>query len=36
MPLAERTAEVVWDGSLARGSGALSSGSGALGGLPVT
>ena len=27
---------MVWDGSLARGSGALSSGSGALGGLPVT
>ncbi len=36
MPIAERTASVVWDGSLARGSGTLDSGSGALAGLPVT
>lgn len=36
MPIAERTASVVWDGSLARGSGTLESGSGALLGLPVT
>lgn len=36
MPIAERTAAVVWDGSLARGSGTLDSGSGALAQLPVT
>jgi osmotically inducible protein OsmC len=36
VPIAERTASVVWDGSLARGSGSLDSGSGALLGLPVT
>lgn len=36
MPIAERTASVIWDGSLARGSGTLESGSGALTGLPVT
>jgi lipoyl-dependent peroxiredoxin len=35
MPIALRNAEVVWDGTLAGGSGALSSGSGALE-LPVT
>jgi lipoyl-dependent peroxiredoxin len=35
MPIALRNAEVVWDGTLAGGSGALSSGSGALD-LPVT
>ena len=35
MPIAQRNAEVVWDGTLAGGSGALSSGSGALE-LPVT
>ena len=35
MPIALRNAEVVWDGTLAGGAGALSSGSGALG-LPVT
>jgi osmotically inducible protein OsmC len=29
MPIAEREAEVVWEGTLARGSGSLSSGSGA-------
>ena len=36
MPIATRTAEVTWDGSLARGTGALASGSGALNELPVT
>ena len=36
MPIAERTASVVWQGSLARGGGTLESGSGALRGLPVT
>jgi lipoyl-dependent peroxiredoxin len=36
MPIAERTAEVVWDGSLVRGTGTVESGSGALTGLPVT
>jgi lipoyl-dependent peroxiredoxin len=35
MAIAQRTAEVVWDGTLARGAGALSAGSGALE-LPVT
>jgi osmotically inducible protein OsmC len=35
MPIASRNAEVIWDGTLAGGAGALSSGSGALG-LPVT
>ena len=36
MPIATRNAEVTWDGSLARGSGVLSSGSHALQNLPVT
>lgn len=36
MPIAERDAEVVWQGTLARGSGRISSGSGALDSLPVT
>ena len=36
MSIAERTASVVWDGSLARGGGGLASGSGAFLGLPVT
>jgi lipoyl-dependent peroxiredoxin len=36
MPIATREAEVVWEGSLARGTGTLSSGSGALGELLVT
>jgi osmotically inducible protein OsmC len=36
MTIATRTAEVTWDGSLARGTGALASGSGALNELPVT
>ena len=36
MPIAERTAEVIWDGSLAGGHGHSESGSGALTGLPVT
>jgi osmotically inducible protein OsmC len=36
MPIAERTASVVWEGSLARGSGTLASGSGAFAQLPVT
>ena len=35
MPIAVRQAQVVWDGTLARGTGAVSSGSGALD-LPVT
>ena len=36
MPIATRSAGVPWDGSLARGSGVLSSGSHALQDLPVT
>src|SRR5690242_15126758 len=36
MPMATRNAEVTWDGSLARGSGVLSSGSHALENFPVT
>jgi lipoyl-dependent peroxiredoxin len=36
MPIATRSAEVTWDGSLARGRGVLSSGSHALQDLPVT
>jgi lipoyl-dependent peroxiredoxin len=36
MSIAQREAEVVWDGSLARGTGTLDSGSGALDGLAVT
>lgn len=36
MLIAERQAEVVWEGTLACGKGALSSGSGALDGLAVT
>ena len=36
MPIATRNAEVTWDGSLARGSGTLSSGSHELLDLPVT
>lgn len=36
MPIATRTAKVEWDGSLAHGSGVLSSGSHALQALPVT
>ena len=36
MPIATRSAEVQWDGPLARGSGVLSSGSNALQDLPVT
>jgi osmotically inducible protein OsmC len=36
MSIAERTGSVVWEGSLARGSGTLDSGSGALAELPVT
>jgi osmotically inducible protein OsmC len=36
MPLARREAEILWEGSLARGAGTLTSGSGALGQLPVT
>jgi lipoyl-dependent peroxiredoxin len=35
MPIAVRQAQVVWDGTLARGTGSVSSGSGALD-LPVT
>jgi osmotically inducible protein OsmC len=36
MPLARREAETLWEGSLARGAGKLTSGSGALDQLPVT
>ena len=36
MPLARRKAEILWEGSLARGAGTLTSGSGALDQLPVT
>jgi osmotically inducible protein OsmC len=36
MAVAHREAEVVWEGTLARGTGSLTSGSGALDGLPVT
>jgi osmotically inducible protein OsmC len=36
MAMAEREAEVVWEGKLARGAGTLSSGSNALDGLVVT
>ena len=36
MAIAERTASVVWDGTLAHGNGTLESGSGALAPLPVT
>jgi osmotically inducible protein OsmC len=36
MAIAQREAEVVWEGTLARGSGSLTSGSGALDGFPVT
>jgi osmotically inducible protein OsmC len=36
MMIAQRTAQTVWEGSLAEGSGAVSSGSGALDGLDVT
>jgi osmotically inducible protein OsmC len=36
MPLARREAEILWEGSLARGAGTLTSGSGALDQLPVT
>ena len=36
MPIAERSAQTTWKGSLANGAGTLTSGSGALGELPVT
>jgi osmotically inducible protein OsmC len=36
MAIAERTAQVIWEGSLARGGGTLSSGSHAFDRLPVT
>ena len=36
MLIAQRTAEVTWDGSLAGGNGSVTSGSGALANLPVT
>jgi lipoyl-dependent peroxiredoxin len=36
MPIAERSAQTTWSGSLANGSGTTTSGSGALGELPVT
>jgi X-X-X-Leu-X-X-Gly heptad repeat protein len=34
--IAERTAQTIWTGRLASGSGTVTSGSGALDGLPVT
>ena len=36
MPIAIREAQIVWEGPLASGAGAVSTGSGALGELPVT
>ena len=36
MPRIERTAEVVWEGNLARGEGSLSAGTGAFAGLPYS
>ena len=36
MPIAQQEAEVVWEGTLARGSGSLSSGSGVLDGSEVS
>jgi lipoyl-dependent peroxiredoxin len=36
MAVAERRAEVVWEGDLARGSGKFTVGSGAMGEMPVT
>jgi osmotically inducible protein OsmC len=36
MLIAQRTAEVTWDGSLASGNGRVTSGSGAFANLPVT
>jgi len=36
MPIAKREAQIVWEGSLASGTGTVSSGSAALGALPVT
>lgn len=36
MPIARREAEILWDGPLASGTGALSSGSGAIDQLAVT
>jgi len=36
MPKVVRTADVSWEGNLARGAGSISGGSGALGGLPYS
>lgn len=36
MPIAERTAETIWEGTLARGEGSVTPSSGAFGPLPVT
>ena len=36
MPRIERVAEIVWEGNLARGSGAISAGTGAFSSLPYT
>jgi len=36
MAIAERTAETIWEGGLARGRGTVRTGSGAFGELPVT
>jgi osmotically inducible protein OsmC len=36
MPIAERSAQTTWNGSLTQGAGTTTSGSGALGELPVT
>ena len=36
MPRIERVAEIVWEGNLARGAGAISAGTGAFTGLPYS
>ena len=36
MPRIERTAEVVWEGNVARGNGSITAGSGAFAGLPYS
>jgi lipoyl-dependent peroxiredoxin len=36
MPRIERTAEVVWEGNVARGAGSISAGTGAFAGLPFS
>jgi osmotically inducible protein OsmC len=36
MPRIERTAEIVWEGNVARGAGSISAGTGAFSGLPFS